>query len=137
MKKKILAILVATGILSSTMAGTAFAYTERVYWNTYYTGPGAADPTAIVELTYKNNWTNNMKATSVTGANAKVDVSGVNIKLYNIPTGRNVDYYKFTASSMGLKQFRPIAKSVIPQKGKYQCASAGDSTYYSQGYIEY
>ena len=62
------------------MAGTAFAYTERVYWNTYYTGPGAADPTAIVELTYKNKLTNSTQATSVTGANASVTVSGINIK---------------------------------------------------------
>lgn len=137
MKKKLLALLVATGILSNTMAGTAFAYTERVNWNTYYTGPGAADPTAIVELTYKNYWTNNMKATSVTGANASVKVSGLNIKLYDIPTGRNVNYYKFTASSMGLKQFRPFAISGEPVYGRYQCESAGDSTYYSQGYIEY
>ena len=136
MKKKILAILVATGILSSTMAGTAFAYTERVYWNTYYTGPGAADPTAIVDLPYKNVYTNRAKATSVTGANASVTVSGVNIKLYDIPTGRYTTY-TFSASSMGTKQFRPCAVSGEPVYGRYQCKSNGTSSYYSQGYIEY
>ena len=136
MKKKILAILVATGILSSTMAGTAFAYTEKVDWITYYTGPGAAAPTAIVELTYKNKLTNSTQATSVTGANASVTVSGINIKLYDIPSGRYTTY-TFSASSMGMKQFRPFAISGTPEKGKYQCKSVGSSTYYSQGYVKY
>ena len=118
------------------MSGTAFAYTERVYWNTYYTSPSAADPTAIVELTYKNKLTNSTQATSVTGANASVTVSGVNIKLYDIPTGRYTTY-TFSASSMGMKQFRPFAISGTPEKGKYQCKSVGSSTYYSQGYVKY
>lgn len=132
MKK--LGVLVACLSLISILSINAYA--EETEWNTYYTGQGAAYPTAIVSLTYKNPISNYVKATSVTGSGAKVTVSGVNVNMYGIPQGRYMTY-TFTASSLATYQFRPYSKSGTITKGNYMCASSGNSTYYSSGKLWY
>lgn len=131
---KKLGVLVACLSLISVLGINAYA--EETEWNTYYTGPGAAYPTDIVSLTYKNAYSNYVQAKSVTGSGAKVVVSGVNVNMYDIPQGRYMTY-TFTASDMTKHQFRPYSKSGDIKKGTYMCASSGNTTYYSSGNIWY
>lgn len=138
--KKLMCGIMVTVLAMSSMSVTKTEATEKKEWHVYYRSEGAYSKSCTRRMTYQHTRSHYAVITSITGAgkNKYATVRGVNIRLYDVPKGKYVEYYtlKETVKSV---LFRPYPVNGEPSNSTFLIDSGADlnGAYIIDGYIEW